>query len=391
MPGSSVLDWDTMAKAKHGDGSIVRRTDGRYQVSLMSDGKRTYRYTAPGAPRAVAVALLDAMKRDRDYDIPVPADRQTLADYLRRWLDEVESPKRRRPLAYGTRLHYRKHVDKHIIPALGHLRLDRVTKRAIQAWLDADTCGPRMIAHHHAVLRNALGAAARSGLIARNPVPSVEVAPVVTSERPVLTAEQAAKLFEATKGDRLHSLWVVALTTGMRASELTGLAFEDVDWTDRSITIGWQSQRQRADIDDPATARWVRVAPKTASSAAPVPLCELAYEALEQRRRKHAQERKPDWEFWGLVWPTLRGQPIHINVLDKEWYAALAKAKLPKIRFHDARHTTASILMATGMELGAVQKILRHSNERMTKHYAHVLPELSREAMRRMDAALGVG
>lgn len=134
---------------------------------------------------------------------------------------------------------------------------------------------------------------------------------------------------------------------------------------------------------------WGRVAPKTAASIATIPIPAIAVDALRAHQLRQAAARKASWRFWGLVFTTAKGEPIHGNVVLTAWYRALAKAGLPQIHLHDARHTCASILMAAGLDMDVIQKILRHSNSRMTKHYAHVLPSLSREAADHMDRALG--
>jgi len=197
-----------------------------------------------------------------------------------------------------------------------------------------------------------------------------------------LTVEEAERLLAAARSDRLCALYVLALTCGLREAELLGLRWADIDLDRAVLAVRQQALRIRGS--------WVFSEPKTASGRRTVALLSLAVEVLRQHRVKQAQDRLllgPAWEDNGLVFPNQVGRPIEKqNLLRRSFWPILRQAGLPHMRFHDLRHSAATLLLAQGVHPRVVQERLGHSTISVTMDtYSHVMPTLQREAAESLD------
>jgi integrase len=240
-------------------------------------------------------------------------------------------------------------VERHIIPALGSLRLSQLTTGRVQAWIDADPLAVRTVHHHRAVLRRALNVAVRQRKLAYNPAALVELPGVDADHSDPLTADEARALLEATRDDRLGALWRLALATGLRQGELLGLAWDDVAG-DR-ITVHAQLQRLPASQGGDVHG-WARTPPKAARKVERLTIDPDTAAALDAHRVRQAAERTPDWRYFGLVFVTERGDPFHPSVIRKAFRLACVAAGIRPRRFHDMRHARGfQSVLATGARL----------------------------------------
>jgi integrase len=183
------------------------------------------------------------------------------------------------------------------------------------------------------------------------------------------------------KGNRLEALYSVALALGLRRGEALGLRWEDVDLEAGTLRVQVALQRRK----DSKTL----VEPKTEQSRRTLPLPSVLVVALKAHRTRQLEERLaagPKWRDHGLVFPSTVGTPMEPRNLTRQFKAVLQRAGLPDIRFHDLRHTAASLLVAQGVHPRVVMEILGHSQISLTMNtYTHVLPEAQREATALMD------
>lgn len=358
----------------HNEGSLFRRTrDGRWvAIVTMPDGRRRSR---SAASKTEAGAHLRELLRQRDAAVTRDPRAERVGPYLRRWLDDV-----RPHLAPST---WRKHESicrVHLIPALGHQRLSDVSVNDVRALLRSSPVDAQSARHHRATLRRALADAVREGLLTRNVAALAEPPPMRKAERRYLTAAQVRVLIEGATTERLWPLWVLIVTTGLRVSEALGLAWSDVG--PDSVTVRHQLGR----ID----GEWVLSEPKTRRSRRTIALIPIAVEALaEQRRRQDAERGDHPRPIDGLVFTTERGQPIHSTNILPAWYATLRRLGLPRVTTHDLRHSAATMMLAAGVPIPVIADVLGHSTVRVTADlYAHVVPELRRDAADRLADAL---
>jgi integrase len=340
--------------------------------------------------------------------------RQTLAGFLRSWIDGLREAKRQR-VRPRTLDHYAMIVERHIIPGLdprGKVPLVSLTERDVQAWLDRDPAAPRTIRHHHAVLRRALNLAKRQRLIRDNPAIGAELPDAEYHGAKPLTMAEAAALLRATRSDRLHALWRLAIVSGLREGELLGLAWEDLTVEDRGNGYagadrgedgrGWQprvggsggvgqvfragltvkSQLQRRNRE------WVRVPPKVGRSLDRIALDAGTVAVLAEHRRRQAAERTPEWRFWGLMFVTARGEPYHGRVIINAFHAACDKAGIERRRFHDLRGSTATLMKDLGVAEDVRMARLGHETTAMARHYGQDSERQDREAVEALAEAL---
>jgi integrase len=370
---------------EHGQGTITSRKDGRIQVAVtFEDGRVRMRYVPaaavrrdPRAARREAERLRQELLRERDAELE--PTRQTVEGWLRSWIASLTDAKRSR-VRPRTLAHYRLIVERHIIPTLGHHRLDRLRERHVQAWLDGDAGAPRTIHHHRAVLRRALNAAKRQHLIVDNPAVGVELPDARWSGAQPLSLEDARALLEATADDRWHALWRLAIDTGCRQAELLALGWDDIDWDEGSVRV--YAQLQWLD------RQWVRSPTKAARELERIALMPATVEALRSHQRRMAAERQPDWTHWGHLFVTERGRPPHQSEVLKAFKAACRAAGIQERRFHDLRGTSATLLKDLGVAEDVRMARLGHTTTTMARHYAKGGAGLDRAAADRLGEAL---
>ncbi len=298
---------------------------------------------------------------------------------LERWLkDSVRDTVRP-----GTYERHQQLVGLHISPALGRLKLKGLTPAHVR-WLyreklDAELA-PATVHKMHVVLHKALDQSVRDGLIPRNVTEAVKVPQAGRREILPLSAEETKKLLDAAHGDRDEALYVLAVTTGMRQGELLGLRWEDVDLERGVLRVRHTLTRVRGKV--------FLGEPKTPKSRRSVKLTATAVEALRahlSRQMEEIDRMGSLYQEGGLVFATEKGTPVNPTNLRKRSFAPL----LAQIRFHDLRHTCATLLLGSNVNPKVVSEMLGHSSISITLDtYSHVLPDMQDSAAQALEEAL---
>ncbi len=378
-----------MAKKRaNREGSIFQRSDGRWSGVVEKDsldGKRHRKYIY-GRTREEVHERLTVLLRNKQQGLPIPDERVSLEHYLNRWLEDVVKPSVRT----STFIRYDGDVKYHFIPALGKIPLAKLTPQQLQNFYTEkarEGCAPQSILNMHRVLHSALKQAVRWNLVARNVTEAVTPPKIRRREMHTLTPPEAKQLLEAAKGEPLDALYVLAVTTGMRQAELLALRWRDLD-----LEAGALEVRRTFSRGENGTR--VETEPKSAKGKRRITLAAMATDALRRHRIAQAKERLAagrDWKDQGLMFCTAVGSPIEqSNLLRRSFWPLLAKAGLPRIRFHDLRHTAATLLLAQGVHPKIVQELLGHSQISLTLDlYSHVLPTMQEDAAKKMEKLLG--
>jgi integrase len=370
-----------------GEGLLSQRKDGTWQGALrLPGGGRKYYY---GPTRARVAAKLAEARAQLAAGVKLGEKRQTVRTYLTWWLEEQAKP-RVRPSTYRSHHSY---VTRHLIPALGHYRLDQLTPQHVQSFLHAEAQSgraPATVQQLRAILRRALSYAERWGLVAKNAAALTDRPQGTRVRVQPLTPAQAGALWEALSGERWGTAYRMALATGLRAGELLGLRWSDVAWERQELTVAQQLVR----LGGVTTY----AAPKTAAGRRTLALGELALSVLRAQRAQQAAwrlELGPDWLDNGLVFTREDGEALVPSTLSHEFSKALERAGLPHQRLHDLRHLHASLLLAQGRSLSEVSATLGHAGIAITSDtYGHLYEEARRGVADDLDAVLrkhGVG
>jgi integrase len=234
----------------------------------------------------------------------------------------------------------------------------------------------------HAVLRRSLKQALKWGLIQRNPCDAVDAPRVAKREISPLTAQQVQVFLKAAKRDRLYALYVTAIATGLRQGELFALRWSDVDLKRRVISV-------RYTLVETSSERFL-AEPKSAKSRRQVDVPQFAIEALVDHRKRMIAEGLAAFEW--VFCDTQGGQLRRSNVIRTSMKPILKRAKLSGVRFHDLRHTSATLLLSQGVHPKIVQERLGHSQISLTLDtYSHMLPTMQLEAAGKLDRLLKPG
>jgi integrase len=199
-----------------------------------------------------------------------------------------------------------------------------------------------------------------------------------------LEPEQARSFLKAVSGDPLEALYTVALAVGLRQGELLGLRWEDVDLDAGVLHIRHGLQRIEGKLR--------LVEPKSARARRTIVMPALVTESLRSHRVRQMEQRLlvgTEWEAGDFVFATAIGRPLTDSTVTHMFQRHLARAGLPRQRFHDLRHACASLLLAQGVSPRVVMELLGHSQITLTLNtYSHVMPGLQAEAAARMDGLL---
>ncbi|MFL5707084.1 MAG: tyrosine-type recombinase/integrase [Ktedonobacteraceae bacterium] len=373
-----------MAKQRgHGEGSIYQRSDGRWAASITLEGRK--RKTFYGKTRKEVQEKLQMALHEQKQGMLATGPQQTLKHYLEHWLEEVHKP----TIRVSTYVNYRRFLDNHILPELGHLHLSKLTPQKVQAFYAQklkEGLAPGSVRDIHMVLHKALENAVRWRLVGRNVCDDVSPPRQVKHEIQSLTEEQAHKLLQVAQGHKLEGLITVALATGMRRGELLGLRWQDINFEDRSLQI----RRTMARLGKEGV---VASQPKTQKSKRKIVLPQFVVEVLKQHHIRQLETRirvGTVWEENDLVFCNGFGRFLDQGQLHVMFQNFLKEAGLPPMRFHDLRHSAATFLLGMGVHPKVVQEILGHSNISMTMDtYSHVLPSLQGDAMDKMNDLFG--
>ncbi|MDP9354013.1 MAG: site-specific integrase [Chloroflexota bacterium] len=376
----------TAGKCGQNEGTCYQRKDGRWEAAMTIatvDGK-SKRKSFYGRTKADAMRQMRAAQREHEAGLPVPTGRQTVAQFLDRWLAEVVQPTVR-PKTHHS---YAQLVRLHVKPALGHYQLAKLEPQHVQSFMNeklAVGLSPRTVQYLRAVLRRALGQALKWGLVARNVATLVDPPRSVRHEIKPLTPVQAQTFLTAARGDRLEALYSVALALGLRQGEALGLRWSDVDLDAGTLVVRVALQR--------VGGKPQLVEPKTSRSRRTIPMPPTIVAALRAHKVRQLEERLlagRRWDdSWGLVFASTIGTPLDARNVIRQFHRMLQVARLAPMRFHDLRHTCASLLLAQGVGPRTIMEVLGHSQISLTMDtYSHVMPEMRREAADLMERLL---
>ena len=373
-----------MGKRANGEGSVYRRkSDGRWVGSLsLPDGNRKVFY---GKKQSEVIAKLDEAANNLRRGMLAVGSNTTLQEYLENWLENVHKP----TIRLSTYLNYRKLLKNYLVPGIGKVKIHRLTPQQVQAFYSqkiSEGLAPKTVNNIHGVLHKALDNAVKWNILPRNVCDAVTPPRIPRKEKNVLTKQQAHTLLEEVRTHRLEALLTLAITTGMREGELLALHWQDMNFEDCSLQV------KRA-VSYLKGYGYVESEPKTAKGRRMIKLPVFVVDILVRHKAQQEEQRREVGSTWidkDLVFTNALGYYFSSSTLRKVFRRFLVSIGLPHMRFHDLRHSAATILLAMKVHPKVVQEILGHSQIAMTLDvYSHALPSMQEDVTKQWDSEFG--
>jgi integrase len=315
----------------------------------------------------------------------------TVREYLKDWIETyVECT-----LKKSTVSSYKSIVEQHIVPYLGNVELQKLTSSHIDRFYSEKLKNGRLdgkgglsaksVLYIHRILSEALGHALKKSYINNNPIKNITTSPKVPKYRAqIYNRDEILSLMQAIKDTDMEPPVVLAALCGLRRGEVLGLRWQDIDLKNKSIRISRQliALDKGFDYDTP----------KSETSRRELAIPQIVATVLESHAARQEQIKQllgNEHEDNGLVNCNNDGTPINPKNFSKKFANILKKYKLKHIRFHDLRHSYASLMLVSGNSLKVTSELLGHSTISLTADtYTHVIDDLKKEAANKIDNVL---
>jgi integrase len=374
-----------MSKRDYGTGGMRKRGKNWQTIYWMPPdpitGKRS-RKSFTARTKKEVFALRDAFRQRVEHGLDVAGAESTLGEYFEQWLSEHAS----RSVSQRTLVVYQQ-TGRVFVATIADVRLENLRaqhiERALRIYLDTGASN-RTASKHLTVLKQALKHAVRLQLIPNNPADAIAKPRPEHREMQIADADTRRLLLDGCADEDFRRLIYVAVHTGLRAGELLGLKWSDINWERSTLQV----VRARNEFTESGFGE-----PKTAAGRRSVMLSEEAIQVL--RGHRHAQREAwiaqgSSWTADALVFSRRDGTPENVRNNAKKWGALCRKVGIGGLRFHDLRHTSATIALEGGVHPKVVQERLGHSTISITLDtYSHVLPAMQEDAARRIGDAMG--
>ena len=385
-----IIPGDTMAKKRaNGEGNIRKRKDGRWEGRYTAGhdpetGKPIYKNVLGRTQAEAKSKLKAAIEETKSLDV-TKTGKYTVGAWMDEWFENYAKIKVR-PSSHQT---YRGYIDNHIKPNIGKVPLEKLTSLELQKLYkklltsgridrveskhQAKGLSPKTVRNIHQIIASAMKLAKEQKIIAADPTEGCALPKLEHREMKTLPVEQLTSFLREAEGRGVFEMYYVELATGLRRGELLGLKWEDIDFEHGNLRV----KRQIARID----GEIVEAPLKTKNSYRTLPLAEDTIVVLNQQRKKVGSS---PWVF-----PSPTGGPISPDSVLHMLHRVLKRAGLPKVRFHDLRHTFATLALQNGVDVKTVSGMLGHFSAGFTLDtYAHVTTAAQKEAARTMEKVL---
>lgn len=367
-------------KRGNNEGTIHRLPSGSFRAQVSLNGRRLG-HTAK--TRKDCADWLRKTLGQIDEGMTYSGTKITLEEFLADWLSSLKTALRPRTWEQYSQL-----TRAYISHGLGGYRIRDVSADKIQSFYDrllTKGVGIHTVRKIHAILHNSFERAAKLGIINQNPVSLATQPKLPDEEMNILDENQISQLLIASKDSRLFPLLHLALATGMRQMEILGLKWTDLDWVRQTLKVERQLVR-------PEVGKVMFVSPKTRAGKRSLPLGSKTIEVLREHSEHQYAERIAAGDRWqenNLIFTSNIGSPIHPRNLLRDFKKLLRTAGLPPIRFHDLRHTAASLMLNNNIPAISVSRRLGHANPSITLNvYGHLLPSTQAEVAEMIDGLI---
>jgi len=372
-----------MAKKRgNNEGSIYKRNNGTWRAMVTLQGRRlTYTAKTKRGGQNWIRGMLDEIDNGLTYD----STQVSVERFMEDWLVSIEPS-----IRYNTFKQYSQITRQHILPTLGKIQLRDLKPERIQQLYNQmvkKEYGLRTVQLVHSVIHRALVHAVKLGLIPRNPDDATTPPKPKAKEMQFLDENQVQQLLitAQARNDRFFALYHLAIATGMRQGELLGLKWSDLDWEQGLLQVQRQLTKKKG-------KGFEFTAPKTKAGVRRIDLGENTLRILREHRQRQFTQMQLVGEKWqenDLIFPSEIGTAFDRDNLLRRFKRILKDAGLPAIRFHDLRHTGASLMLNNGIPVMIVSRRLGHARPSITLDvYGHLIPGKQKEVAMLMDQLL---
>jgi len=371
-------------------GNITRRGKSSWRLKFddpIGCGQRTRYVTVRGTKRD-AERELARLLSEMDRGSLVEPSRLTVADSLRQWLNNAHE------LSPKTTERYRQLAEQQIVPHLGAILLQKLKPAHVQQWHGTllkqgghggRSLSARTVGHAHRVLHRCLQRAVEVEMLSRNVASAVRPPKIEAHETQILTADQIRDVLSEVQDHPLYPVVVIALATGMRRGELLALRWEDVDLDAAIVKV------ERSLEESEHGLRFKP--PKTKHGRRAIPLPQMGVEVLRAHKLCQLEQRmglgQGKLEPSTLVFCTVESEPLSPDDLSRDWWRLTITRPLPRVSFHSLRHSHASALIASGLDVLTISRRLGHASPVVTLGvYGHMFHDTGREAAEAIEAVL---
>ena len=380
-----------MAKRRsNGEGNIRKRKDGRWEGRYTAgldpvSGKQVFKNVLGKTQAEVKEKLKIALAENQKVDF-TKTGKYTVTQWMNEWYENVAKIKVRA----SSHQTYRGYIDNHITPNIGKLPLEKLTTMDLQKFyrrlmtkgrverIEATNqpkgLSAKTVRNINQVISSAMDFAVAQRIISVNPCKAVALPKVEHKEMQTIPAEQLQAFLTEATASGVYEMYYIELATGLRRGELLGLKWSDIDWKNGIIKV----KRQIARVD----GKVIEAPLKTKNSYRTVTISPQAMEVLKQQKAKTKDE---------FVFPSLNGGPISPDSVNNMLKRVLARAGISKVRFHDLRHTFATVALQNGVDIKTVSGMLGHFSAGFTLDtYAHVTTAAQKEAAQTIGNVLSL-
>ena len=370
-------------------GSIRQKSKGSWQIQIYTgtgpDGKPRRHFETVRGRKGDAQRRLTELLSSLDKGVYTPPGRLTVAEHLHNWLEGYVKTNCSQRTYDG----YQSIIERHLIPVLDHVQLKQLQPSIIQGYYGkaCEKLLARTVHHQHRVLSQSLKYAVRQGYLGRNPAELVDPPSPRKKAMRTLTPYEVEVLFDTAKDNHYYPVIYTAVSTGLRQAELLGLRWRDIDLDMLSISVSQVLNKRQGicEFKEPKTShsrRRVAMTPK-----------------LALYLREYRAEREPlCWQLGrpltldSLVFANIEGKPLDPSVLSHDFARIVKRAGLVGVRFHDLRHTFASLMLLRGAKPKVISEALGHASVAFTMDtYSHIIEGMQEDAMALLDEVLPAG
>ena len=368
----------------------IRQRGKSWQIQVYTgkgpDGKYHRHLETIKGRKGDAQKRLTELLNSLDKGVYTPPGKLTVAEHFQNWLNGYVKTN----CSLRTLDGYQAIIEHHLTPKFGHFLLKQLTPQAIQAYYGqaCQSLSSRTVHHQHRILSQALKYAVRQGLIGKNPCEFVDPPRPRAKIMRTLDPAEVSILLEASEGNYYYPVIYTALSSGLRQAELLGLRWRDIDpdiMCSISVNRVLYKRRGVTEFKEPKTSHSRRLVSMTPKLAA------FLREYKEDRKALYRELGK-ELTLDELVFANAEGKPLNPPSLSREFHRIVKRAGLDNVRFHDLRHTFASLMLLRGAKPKVISEALGHASVGFTLDvYSHIIEGMQTEAMALLDEVLPVG